>query len=41
MEEVIKGTLMIICGEEDKNNDFIILNRLIVFANMRNGNIII
>ncbi|HHZ12392.1 MAG TPA: cyanophycinase [Clostridiales bacterium] len=41
MEEVIKGTLMIIGGAEDKKNDCIILNKLIDLANMRKGNIII
>lgn len=41
MEEIIKGTLMIIGGAEDKKNDCIVLKRLIDLASMREGSTII
>lgn len=41
MEEVIKGTLMIIGGAEDKKQECVVLKKLIQLANMRKGQIII
>ncbi len=41
MEEIVKGTLMIIGGAEDKKGECTILRRLIDLANNRNGKIIV
>ncbi|NLI60331.1 MAG: cyanophycinase [Clostridiales bacterium] len=41
MEEITKGTLLIIGGAEDKNSDCVILKKLVDLAKMREGRIVV